>query len=97
MFTGIFASKKASEQKLVTIGRNVAWISLVIAVFCAQPLLGSMESAFQYIQNFTGFFTPGILVIFLVALFWPKATTLSVLNAAINLFSFVNIYILLFP
>ena len=35
-----FASKKASEQKLVTIGRNVAWVSLVIAVFCAelQPL-----------------------------------------------------------
>ena len=55
-----FASKKASEQRLVNIGRNVAWVSLVIAVFCAQPLLGSMESAFQYIQNFTGFFTPGI-------------------------------------
>ena len=53
------------------------------AVICAQPLLGSMESAFQYIQNFTGFFTPGILVIFLVALFWKKATTLSVLVAAI--------------
>ena len=58
-------------------------IALVIAVFCAQPLLGSMESAFQYIQNFTGFFTPGILVIFLVALFWNKATTLGVLVAAI--------------
>ena len=28
-------------------------------------------------------FTPGILVIFLVALFWKKATTLSVLVAAI--------------
>ena len=42
-----------------------------------------MESAFQYIQIFTGFFTPGILVIFLVALFWKKATTLSVLVAAI--------------
>ena len=60
-----FASKKPSEEKLVNIGRNVAWISLVIAVISAQPLLGSMESAFQYIQNFTGFFTPGILVIFL--------------------------------
>jgi SSS family solute:Na+ symporter len=65
------------------VGRNVAWIALFIAVLCAQPLLGSMESAFQYIQNFTGFFTPGILVIFLVALFWKKATTLSVLVAAI--------------
>ena len=79
-----FASKKPSEEKLVNIGRNVAWISLVIAVISAQPLLGSMESAFQYIQNFTGFFTPGILVIFLVALFWKKATTLGVLVAAIT-------------
>ena len=78
-----FARTKPSERKLVTIGRNTSWIALVIAVFCAQPLLGSMESAFQYIQNFTGFFTPGILVIFLVALFWNKATTMSVLVAAI--------------
>ena len=78
-----FASKTI-EEKLVNIGRNVAWISLVIAVISAQPLLGSMESAFQYIQNFTGFFTPGILVIFLVALFWKKATTLGVLVAAIT-------------
>ncbi len=92
-----FATNEVSEQKLVIVGRNVTWISLVIAVFCAQPLLGSMESAFQYIQNFTGFFTPGILVIFLVALFWKKATTLSVLVAAIvSLFISLGIF-LIFP
>ena len=77
-----FAKTEASQGKLITIGRNVAWISLAIAVLMAQPLLGSLESAFQYIQEFTGFFTPGILVIFLVALFWKKATTMSVLVAA---------------
>tara|TARA_B100001778_G_scaffold92348_1_gene75454 strand:+ start:7138 stop:8700 length:1563 start_codon:yes stop_codon:yes gene_type:complete len=77
-----FAKTEASQRKLINIGRNVAFISLTIAVFCAQPLLGSLESAFQYIQEFTGFFTPGILVIFLVALFWKKATTMSVLIAA---------------
>ena len=77
-----FVKSPPTEQKLVNVGRNMACIALVVAVLCAQPLLGSMESAFQYIQNFTGFFTPGILVIFLVALFWKKATTLSVLVAA---------------
>ena len=77
-----FTKNEASQAKLINIGRNVAWISLAIAVMCAQPLLGSLESAFQYIQEFTGFFTPGILVIFLVALFWKKATTMSVLVAA---------------
>ena len=77
-----FARTEASQGKLITIGRNVAWIALAIAVLMAKPLLGSLESAFQYIQEFTGFFTPGILVIFLVALFWKKATTMSVLVAA---------------
>ena len=79
-----FARTEASQGKLITIGRNVAWIALAIAVLMAKPLLGSLESAFQYIQEFTGFFTPGILVIFLVALFWKKATTLSTLVAAIS-------------
>jgi SSS family solute:Na+ symporter len=78
-----FLSQEVNERKLVVVGRNVALISIVIAALCAQPLLGNLESAFQYIQNFTGFFTPGILVIFLVALFWKKATSLSVLVAAL--------------
>ena len=56
-----------------------------------------MESAFQYIQNFTGFFTPGILVIFLVALFWKKATTLSVLVAAIMSLILSLFIFLIFP
>ena len=77
-----FAKTEPSQGKLITIGRSAALISLVIAVFVAKPLLGNLESAFQYIQEFTGFFTPGILVIFLVALFWKKATTMSVLIAA---------------
>ena len=77
-----FAKAEASQGKLITIGRVAAFVSLLIAVFVAKPLLGSLESAFQYIQEFTGFFTPGILVIFLVALFWKKATTMSVLIAA---------------
>ena len=78
-----FLTTDVDERKLVVVGRNVALISIVIAALCAQPLLGNLESAFQYIQNFTGFFTPGILVIFLVALFWKKATSLSVLVAAL--------------
>jgi SSS family solute:Na+ symporter len=92
-----FVKSKPSEQKLVNVGRNMAWISLFIAVLCAQPLLGNMESAFQYIQNFTGFFTPGILVIFLVALFWKKATTLSVLVAAIMSLILSLFIFLVFP
>ncbi|NCX42166.1 MAG: sodium transporter [Proteobacteria bacterium] len=79
-----FSKNHVSESKLISIGRNTVIVSLLIAVIVAKPLLGSFDSIFQYIQNFTGLFTPGILVIFLVALFWNKATTLSTLVAAIS-------------
>jgi SSS family solute:Na+ symporter len=79
-----FSSKDVSQAKLISTGRKAVVVSLLIAVFVAKPLLGSFDSIFQFIQNFTGLFTPGILVIFLVALFWKKATTLSVLVAAMS-------------
>ena len=81
-----FSNNHISESKLINIGRNAVVISLLTAVIVAKPLLGSFDSIFQYIQNFTGLFTPGILVIFLVALFWKKAITLSTLVAAISSF-----------
>jgi SSS family solute:Na+ symporter len=79
-----FAKNNPSQSTLLKIGRSSALLSVVIAAIVAKPLLGSFERIFQYIQEFTGLFTPGILVIFLVALFWKKATTLSVLTAAIT-------------
>ena len=67
-------------------------ISVLIATLVAQPLLGSFESIFQYIQNFTGYFSPGIVVIFLVALFWKKATSMSVLGCSFNIINCINTY-----
>jgi SSS family solute:Na+ symporter len=78
-----FAKTDVAQSKLISIGRSAVVLSLLTAVLLAKPLLGSSDEIFQYIQNFTGMFTPGILVIFLVALFWKKATTMSVLVAAI--------------
>lgn len=74
----------ASEKKAVAVGRIVALISMVIAVVVARPLLGELDQAFQYIQEFSGFFTPGIVVIFLLGFFWKKATATSALVAAIS-------------
>lgn len=78
-----FGSEGDSEQRLVRIGRAVAALSLLIAVVVARPLLGKFDQAFQYIQEFTGFFTPGILVIFLLGFFWKRATSHSAITAAI--------------
>jgi SSS family solute:Na+ symporter len=62
------------QKKLVTIGRIVAVISIVIAIIITKPFLSNFGQGFQYIQNFTGFVTPGICVIFLLGLFWARTT-----------------------
>ena len=76
------------DNKLVTIGRVAGLTSMVIAIIIAKPLLGNFSQAFQFIQEFTGFFTPGIVVIFLLGLFWKKATANSALVAGIGSFVF---------
>jgi SSS family solute:Na+ symporter len=74
---------QASQRHLVLIGRCTAAVALIIAIVTARPLLGRFDQAFQYIQEFTGFFTPGICVIFLLGMFWERCTTAGALTAAI--------------
>ena len=57
---------------------------MIIAMIVARPLLGNFDQAFQYIQEFTGFFTPGIVAIFLLAIFWKRTTANGALGAAIG-------------
>jgi SSS family solute:Na+ symporter len=78
-----FAKGEQSEKKLVTVGRVAAAVAVVIAILTARPLLGGLDQAFQYIQEFSGFVTPGITVIFLLGLFWPRATEAGALTGAV--------------
>lgn len=73
-----------SQSHYVLVGRIVSFVALIIALFTARPLLGEYEQAFQYIQEFTGFFTPGIVVLFLLGMFWKKTTANAALIAAIG-------------
>jgi SSS family solute:Na+ symporter len=73
----------ASEAHLVNVGRMTAVAATVIGILAARPLLGSMDQAFQYIQDFSGFVTPGITVIFLTGLFWRRATEAGALVGAL--------------
>jgi len=74
--------KDASEKQLVLTGRIASAIALIIAVLIA-PTLTTLEQAFQFIQEFTGFISPGIFAIFIFGLFWKKATANSALWAAV--------------
>jgi SSS family solute:Na+ symporter len=73
-----------SETDLVKIGRLTAIGATVIGIIAAKPLLGGADQAFQFIQEFTGFFTPGIVVIFLLGMFWKKTSAAGALTAAIG-------------
>ena len=72
------------EGRRVVIGRTVSVTAMAIAMMAAKPLLGDFDQAFQYIQEFTGFFTPGIVVIFLLGMFWRGTTASAALLAAIG-------------
>ena len=74
---------QASPEHLVLVGRIVAVLALITAIVVAKPLLGSFDQAFQFIQEFTGFFTPGICVIFLLGMFWSRCTANAALVAAV--------------
>jgi SSS family solute:Na+ symporter len=76
-------NKKASQRQLVTVGRITALVALVIAMFAAKPLLGGLDQAFQYIQEYTGFIYPGVVVVFGMGLLWKKATNRAALWTAI--------------
>ena len=74
--------RKGKER--VLIGRVVAVTAMTIAMITAKPLLGNFDQAFQYIQEFTGFFTPGIVAIFLLGIFYSKTTANGALTAAVG-------------
>ncbi len=75
-------NKDASEKKLVLTGRITSIVVLAIAVLIA-PLLRNLDQAFQFIQDFTGYITPGLVAIFLAGLYWKRATTNAALLVAI--------------
>ena len=80
---GESAETADSEKQLVRVGRITAVAATLLAILTARPLLGSLDQAFQYIQEFSGFVTPGITVIFLLGLFWPRATEAGALTGAL--------------
>lgn len=76
--------KDKSQKHYVTVGRVVGLAALIIAMLTAKPLLGQFDQAFQYIQEFTGFFTPGIVVLFVLGMFWSRTTANAGLWAAVS-------------
>jgi solute:Na+ symporter, SSS family len=74
----------ASEDRLVAIGRYTVIIAMILAVIIA-PFMGiDKKGGFQYIQEYTGFVSPGIFAMFILGFFWRKTTSNAALFATIG-------------
>ncbi|CAI8237622.1 MAG: Sodium/glucose cotransporter [Flavobacteriaceae bacterium] len=73
---------EASETRTVNVGRISAFVALIIATIMA-PLLGGIDQAFQFIQEYTGIVSPGILAVFVLGLFWKKASNKGAIYGAL--------------
>src|SRR5690606_29418823 len=78
-----YINKNASDKATVNMGRISATIALIIACIMA-PLLGGIDQAFQFIQEYTGVVSPGILAVFILGLFWKKTTNKAAIIGALS-------------
>ena len=77
-----YINKNASNKATVNTGRISAAVALIIACIMA-PLLGGIDQAFQFIQEYTGIVSPGILAVFILGLFWKKTTNKAAIIGAL--------------
>ncbi|RZM27178.1 MAG: sodium transporter, partial [Pedobacter sp.] len=77
-------NKDAHEDKQVVVGRYTVIFAMLIAILIA-PLLGiDKKGGFQFIQEYTGFFSPGIFAMFILGFFWKKTTSNAALFATVG-------------
>ncbi|MDQ6610117.1 MAG: sodium/sugar symporter [Bacteroidota bacterium] len=77
-----FFNKTASEKKLILTGRITVVAAMLLACMVA-PALRSLDQAYQFIQEYVGFISPGVLSIFLLGFFWKRTTSAAALASAI--------------
>ena len=74
---------KVKDTELVNVGRLAGMSGLILSIIVAPIFLGSLDSAFQYVQEYMGLFSPVILFVFLSAIFFKKSSSKSVLAGSL--------------
>lgn len=77
-----YFNKTASERQLVLTGRITVIVAMLLACAVA-PALRNLDQAYQFIQEYVGFISPGVLSIFLLGFFWKRTTSAAALASAI--------------
>lgn len=86
----------ATDKQLVVLGKYSVVVAMILGVILSEiigdALMGEGKQGFQYIQEYTGFVSPGILAMFLFGFFWKKATSNAALFATIGGFVFSVVF-----
>ncbi|WP_126246987.1 sodium/sugar symporter [Chitinophaga rhizosphaerae] len=88
--------KEATDAEQVNIGRIAIVVSCIIAALVA-PALGNLDQAFQFIQEYTGFISPGVFAIFIMGFFWKRTTSAAALVGAALAIPLSVALMLIFP
>ncbi len=88
--------KNASEKKLVWVGRVAVVASMAVALLIA-PFLGiDKKGGFEFIQEYTGFVSPGIFAMFILGFFWKRTTARAAMFAIVGGFT-LSVFFKLLP
>jgi SSS family solute:Na+ symporter len=79
--------KEATEKNLVVTGKVAVVVAMILGVIIAPHLGIDKKGGFQFIQEYTGFFSPGIFAMFILGFFWKKTTSNAALFATLGGFS----------
>jgi SSS family solute:Na+ symporter len=86
----------ATDRQLVNVGKISVVVAMVLGVIMSlkigEQLMGEGKQGFQYIQEYTGFVSPGIFAMFLLGFFWKKTTSDAALFATIGGFIFSVVF-----
>jgi SSS family solute:Na+ symporter len=81
-------NRNADEAHLVRMGKGTVIVSMIIAILFSlvigEKLMGEGKQGFNYIQEYTGFVSPGIFAMFLLGFFWKRTTSNAALFATIG-------------
>jgi len=79
---------EATDRQLVILGKYSVAVAMllgfILACILGNGLMGEGKQGFQYIQEYTGFVSPGIFAMFILGFFWKKTTSNAALFATIG-------------
>ncbi len=74
----------AADHRLVVVGKIAVVVAMILGVLISPHLGIDKKGGFQFIQEYTGFVSPGVFAMFILGFFWRKATSNAALFATIG-------------